>query len=77
MSKDSVDTHDRRDGCGVDDVAPPGAPAWVTPALIAQTIKTWQPYYETRLTSDDALAMILNVGQLFAALWQAQDVVGG
>jgi len=68
MSKASVDIRDGRDACGVDDVAPPGAPAWVTPALIAQTIKTWQPYYETHLTPDDALAMILNVGRLFDVL---------
>jgi hypothetical protein len=68
MSKDSADIRDERDGGGVDDGAPPGAPAWVTPALIAQTIKTWQPYYETRLTPDDALAMILNVGRLFDVL---------
>jgi len=70
MSKGSVDIHDGWDPSGGDNIAPPAAPAWVTPALIAQTIETWQPYYETRLTSDDAVAMILNVSRLLGVLSQ-------
>ena len=49
-------------------VVPAGTPAWVTPELIALTLKTWQPYYEAPLTPDDACAMILNVSELFAVL---------
>lgn len=68
MSKVSIDKRDGPDRFGAEELAPPGAPAWVTPALIAQTIKTWQPYYHARLTPDDALAMILNVSRLFDVL---------
>ncbi len=46
-------------------VVPAGAPAWVTAELISKTILVWQPFYENPLTSDDALAMIMNV----AVLW--------
>jgi len=47
---------------------PPGAPGWVTPELIDLTIRTWQPYYRTPLSPDDALTMILNVGRLYGVL---------
>ncbi len=49
-------------------VVPDGAPAWVTPELIALTLKTWQPYYQTLLTPEDACAMILTASELFAVL---------
>lgn len=45
-----------------------GAPSWITAALIAQTLRVWQPYYPQRLTAADALGMLLDVGQLFGAL---------
>ena len=45
---------------------PAGAPPWVTPELIAHTLRVWQPYYSEPLTADDALGMIINV----AALWE-------
>lgn len=45
-------------------VVPAGAPRWVTVELLEQTLRTWQPYYRRRLTVEDALEMILNVGQL-------------
>ena len=45
---------------------PPGVPRWVTAELLAETIRVWQPYYSEPLTAEDALAMILSVGQLFA-----------
>ena len=47
---------------------PPGAPSWVTPELFDLTIRTWQPYYRTPLSSDDALTMILNVVELYGVL---------
>lgn len=50
---------------------PPGAPRWVTPDLIAATIRTWQPYYKKPLTKDDALAMILNVARLLDAVQES------
>jgi hypothetical protein len=43
-------------------------PAWITPELIDHTIRTWQPYYATRLTPEDAVTMILNVGRLLDVL---------
>ncbi len=49
-------------------LVPAGAPAWVTAELIAQTIQTWQRYYEEPLTSGDALAMIMNVALLCDSL---------
>lgn len=44
------------------------APGWVTEALIADTIQTWQPYYDTPLTEQDAIEMLVNVGRLFDML---------
>lgn len=44
------------------------APDWVTDALIADTIQTWQPYYESPLTRQDAVEMLVNVGRLFNLL---------
>jgi hypothetical protein len=43
-------------------------PSWITPELIALTIKVWQPYYASPLSSDDAVTMILGVGRLFGVL---------
>jgi hypothetical protein len=45
-------------------VLPPGAPTWVTAALIQRTIAVWQPYYKEALTVEDALAMILTTSRL-------------
>ena len=46
---------------------PAGAPRWVTPELLADTLRVWQPYYGN-LTPQDALSIILNVGNLFDVL---------
>ena len=47
---------------------PPGAPDWITPELLAETIEIWQPYYRTTLTSADAAEILTNVTQLFIQL---------
>lgn len=47
---------------------PAGSPRWVTSELIANTIRTWQPYYRKPLTPEDALEMLLNVGHLLDIL---------
>jgi len=47
---------------------PPGAPAWVTAELLADTIAVWQPFYLEPLTDQTALDLVLGVGRLFAAL---------
>lgn len=46
-------------------IVPPGAPGWVSESLICITIETWQPHADRPLTPDDALAMLINVGELF------------
>lgn len=50
------------------DTAHPGCPAWITPALIAETIRVWQPYYSEPLTTEDAVAMLQTVGRLLETL---------
>jgi hypothetical protein len=47
---------------------PSGAPAWITPELIRETIAAWQPFYDESLTADDGYTILLNVGRLFAVL---------
>ena len=49
-------------------VVPNGAPTWVTPELIADTLDVWQPYYQTPLTVDDALEMLLGAANLLRVL---------
>jgi hypothetical protein len=49
-------------------IGPPGAPAWVTAALIEHTIRVWQPYYANPLTIEDAIDMMQAVGQLVGIL---------
>ena len=44
---------------------PPGAPEWVSEALIRTTLETWQPLTDKVLTPDDALAMLINISQLY------------
>jgi hypothetical protein len=46
---------------------PAGAPRWVTPELLAETLRVWQPYYGN-LTPQDGLSIILNVSNLFDVL---------
>ena len=47
---------------------PPGAPAWVTAELLANTVAVWQPYYPEPLTDQKTLDLVLGVGRLFDAL---------
>ncbi len=49
-------------------IVPAGTPNWVTPELVEQTIRVWQPYYQAILTPEEAVIMILNVGRLYQAL---------
>jgi hypothetical protein len=52
---------------------PPGAPAWVSAELLADTIVVWQPYYSEPLTDQTALDLVLGVGRLFAALGDVDE----
>ncbi len=47
---------------------PEGAPAWITPALIRETLATWQPFYRDSMTVDDAVRILASVGRLFEVL---------
>jgi hypothetical protein len=47
---------------------PVGAPPWVTPDLIAHTLRVWQPFYRNQLISEDALEIIMNVGRMAGIL---------
>ena len=62
----------KREGAAPDDgppsLVPAGTPEWITPHLIAETIRVWQPYYREVLTPEDAVTMIRNVGRLYLAL---------
>jgi hypothetical protein len=49
-------------------VVPAGTPDWITPELLADTIATWQPRYGGQLTTDAALEILMDVGQLFEIL---------
>jgi hypothetical protein len=49
-------------------LVPGGAPAWVTPQLIADTIETWQGDYDHELTPDDALEILLLFDELVGVL---------
>jgi hypothetical protein len=51
-----------------DIAVPTGAPAWITPELIRETIAAWQPFYRESLTVGDGYTILLNVGRLFAVL---------
>ena len=63
-AQDLVHTAEVSDPVGV----PPGLPAWVTRELVALTLKVWQPRSRTRLSTADAVNMLLNVGRLIAAM---------
>lgn len=49
-------------------ILPAGTPDWITIELVDATIRTWQPYYQTPLTTDDAIEIIRNAGLLFDAI---------
>ncbi len=52
---------------------PPGTPAWISPELLAETLRTWQPYYQQPLTPEEAIAIIRNVGRLVDVLAGGTD----
>jgi hypothetical protein len=47
---------------------PAGTPAWVSADLIDHTIRVWEPYYGRRLTREDAVEILIAVGNLADAL---------
>ena len=61
---------DRRDdyNAAAARAVPASLPAWITADLIAETLRAWQPYYAQPLTPEDAIGILLNVGNLFGVL---------
>lgn len=47
---------------------PPGTPTWITPELIAATLRVWQPYYAKPLSIVDALEILQNTARLLESL---------
>jgi hypothetical protein len=47
-------------------------PAWITPALIAETRAVWQPYYNEDLTDEMAVALLIPVGVLYEVLFPGE-----
>ena len=43
-------------------------PPWITPALIADTIATWQPDYDNELTKDQAIQILITFDRLVSVL---------
>jgi hypothetical protein len=47
---------------------PQGLPKWITAEVVADTFRTFRPFYGADLTLDDVLRMLIDVGNLFAVL---------
>jgi hypothetical protein len=54
-----------------------GAPLWITAESVLDTLATWQPYYAEKLTAEDAVDMLIRVGQLFEIVYLDQRDAGG
>lgn len=52
----------------LDEAVPPGSPAWITPELIRETIRVWQPHYSASVTPEDAVTILMCVGELLPVL---------
>ena len=63
-----VDQRDDSDAAAAARAVPAGLPAWITADLIAETLRVWQPYYAQPLTPEEAIGILLNVGNLFGVL---------
>ncbi len=48
-------------------------PAWITPAWVQRVRTTFQPYYSTPLTDQDAVEILLSMGNLFRLLKGDKD----
>ncbi|MCZ2342333.1 MAG: hypothetical protein LC104_11135 [Bacteroidales bacterium] len=56
---------------------PTETPAWITPELVQHTMRLWSRYEPRPVTSEDAVEMILHVGELFEALGLTSADAGG
>ncbi len=68
---------------GPDDQGPgtalerPPRPAWISDALLAETIEVWSEAYGRPLDEDDAVEILRNVKRLGEALLDAKREMGG
>jgi|CXWL01.1.fsa_nt_gi hypothetical protein len=53
---------------------PPGTPEWITPELVEQTVAVWQPRYETPLSIEDAVAILVGSTRLLRLLMEETSV---
>ncbi len=54
------------------DVERPPRPAWITDALLAETIDVWTEAYGRPVGEDEAVEILVNVGRLAEALLEAK-----
>lgn len=47
---------------------PPGTPPWISADLIDHTIRVWEPHYGQPLTREEAVEILVAVGNLAEAL---------
>ncbi len=50
-----------------------GLPAWITPELIAETIRVWQPYHAQPLSEREAVEMLLAAANLLDCLGKRRE----
>jgi hypothetical protein len=50
-----------------------GAPTWITPEAVRDTLQVFRPYYKEGLTVSDALEILINTGNLFDWLKKQND----
>jgi hypothetical protein len=50
----------------------PPRPAWITDALLAETIDVWTQAYGRAVGGDEAVEILVNVGRLAEALLEAK-----
>jgi hypothetical protein len=55
----------------------PPRPAWISDALLAETIEVWSEAYGRPLDEDDAVEILRNVKRLGEALLDAKREMGG
>lgn len=53
---------------------PKTTPEWVTPELVAHTLRVWGPRYRKPLSVADAVEIVLNVARLYSVVQARRDV---
>ncbi len=51
----------------------PPRPAWISDALLAETVNVWSQAYGRTVSEDEAVEILTNVGRLAEALLNAQQ----